>query len=94
MTDHPCKGMTKAQIATFERIAINQPPYASGRTLSDRTLKALLDRGLIERVSRENRDPTTGWKFEWWEYHVPLPIHMRWCEWCSQQPDIIAEASL
>lgn len=33
MTDHPCKGMTKAQIAAFERIAINQPHGATHKTL-------------------------------------------------------------
>ena len=47
MTDHPCKGMTKAQIRTFERIALSQPPAATARTID-----ALLQKGLIERFKK------------------------------------------
>jgi hypothetical protein len=86
MTDHPCNGMTKAQRATFERIAISQPPYAG-----ERTLTALLARGVVERVHRESRDPISGFTFSWWEYHVPLPVHMQWCEWCSEQPENVLD---
>lgn len=80
MTDHPCKGMTKAQIACFERIAISQPPYAG-----DRTIKALLARGLIVGVNRSERDGLGV--FKWTEYHVPLLLHAQWCEWCSEQSE-------
>ena len=82
MTDHPCKGMTKAQIACFERLAISQPPYAG-----DKTLKALLARGVIEGAERKSIDPKSGLRFSWMEYHVPLSVHAQWCEWCSEQPE-------
>lgn len=81
MTDHPCKGMTKGQRAAFERVAINQPPYAS-----DRTLKALLDRGVVTRGEDKVVRDGLG-EFRIPTYIVPLPIHAQWCEWCSEQPD-------
>ena len=42
MTDHPCKGMTRAQREAFERIAVNQHPQATHKTLL-----ALREKGLI-----------------------------------------------
>jgi hypothetical protein len=21
------------------------------------------------------------------QYQVPIPIHMQWCQWCSEQPE-------
>jgi len=83
MTDHPCKGMTKPQIATFERIAIGQPPYAS-----ERTLKILLARGVIEKEIRNTSSGIGNLMIRYAVYHVPLPVHMQWCKWCSEQPDI------
>lgn len=80
MTDHPCKGMTKAQREAFERIAINQPPMASHKALL-----ALRQKGLIDYEDREiGRDALGAIKVPLW--FVPLPIHMQWCEWASEQP--------
>src|ERR1700730_10379203 len=42
MTDHPCKGMTKAQRDAFEMIAVNQHPRATHKTLL-----ALRAKGLV-----------------------------------------------
>lgn len=79
-TQHPCAGMTKAQIAAFEAIAINLSP-----SCSKKTLEALLENGLIasEKKLTHFRDglpplvtPT---------YYVPLPIHYQWCQWASEQ---------
>jgi len=44
MAEHPCQGMTKAEISAFEAIAINRPPRCSNRTL-----ERLLARGVIAR---------------------------------------------
>jgi hypothetical protein len=33
MIKHPCEGMTRAQIAAFEAIAINRPPNCSKATI-------------------------------------------------------------
>lgn len=82
MTEHPCNGMTKAQIATFERVAINMPPTATMKTIL-----ALIERGLIVKTEHViGRDALGDIAIN--EYHVPLPIHAQWCEWCSEQPGI------
>lgn len=78
MTDHPCKGMTKAQREAFERIAINQPPDATHKTL-----KALRAKGLIDYVDKVvGRDALGSITVP--EWFVPLPVHAQWCEWCHE----------
>jgi hypothetical protein len=81
MAEHPCKGMTKAQIAVFERIAVNEPPYANHQTM-----RALRQRGVIdyvsEVVSRDALGPITVPR-----WFVPLSVHAQWCEWCGEQQD-------
>lgn len=69
--EHPCKGMTRAEIAAFEAIAINRSPHCSKRTL-----EALLSRGLIEKEERKNLSDV---------YFVPLPLHIQWCEWAGER---------
>lgn len=81
MTDHPCKGMTKAQIAAFEQIAINQPPQCKWNTID-----ALMKAGMVERGKGETRRDAMG-VYEIPYFYVPLLIHMQWCEWCSEQPE-------
>jgi hypothetical protein len=70
MTDHPCKGMTKAAIMAFEMIAINLTPRSS-----QTTLQKLVDRGLIAGEEKPMRftdglPPSTRL-----DYYVPLPVH-------------------
>ena len=81
MTDHPCKGMTKNQIAAFEALAINQTPQDGWRSID-----ALIARGVVERVEGEKRRDAMG-VYEIPRFNVPLPIHMQWCEWASEQPE-------
>lgn len=81
MTDHPCKGLSKAQREAFEQIAISQPPRATHKTLI-----SMRQKGLIDYVDREIGRDALG-KIVVPEWFVPLPIHMQWCEWCSEQPD-------
>jgi hypothetical protein len=71
--------MTKAAIAAFEWIAINQPPRCSKATL-----QKLLDRGVIaaqEETSliMDGLPPLTRA-----DYYVPLPVHYQWCEWADE----------
>ena len=80
-TDHPCKGMTKAQIAAFEQIAINQPPRCGWKTID-----ALIAKGVIVRATGEKRRDAIG-TYEIPAFEVPLIVNMQWCEWCSEQPD-------
>jgi hypothetical protein len=81
MTDHPCKGMTKAQITTFEKIAVNQPTQSGGKTID-----ALLAHGVIEHGKSKKRRDAMG-VYEIPTFTVPLLVHMQWCEWCSEQPE-------
>lgn len=81
MTDHPCKGMTEAQIAAFERIAINQPPQCGWRSID-----ALLGAGVIERGPDDIRRDAMG-TYAVPNFFVPIHIHHQWCAWCSEQPE-------
>lgn len=80
MTDHPCKGMTKGQIAAFERLAIGEPPNASVKTL-----EALLSKGVIAKDEDRivGRDALGTIRVP--QFYVPIPLHWQWCEWCSEQ---------
>lgn len=81
MTDHPCKGMDRLAIEAFERIAINDQPGTSTKTL-----EKLQRRGVIERgPDKLCRDAFGTFTIPQW--YVPLPVHAQWCEWCSEQPD-------
>lgn len=81
MTDHPCKGMTQVQIDAFQRIAVNQLPNCGWASLN-----ALLKAGVIERGEDDVRRDALG-VYKIPSFHVPLLIHMQWCEWCSEQPE-------
>jgi hypothetical protein len=81
MTDHPCKGMTRAQIEAFERIAINESPKCAWPTI-----EALLKKEVIAYGTSEVRKDAMG-VYHIPQFHVPLHIHMQWCQWCSEQPE-------
>jgi hypothetical protein len=82
MTDHPCKGMTKVQIAAFEQIAINQPPQCGWKSID-----ALLKAGVIERGPDDVRRDAMG-TYTIPNYYVPIHHHAQWCAWCSEQPEV------
>lgn len=76
---HPCAGRSQRQVEIFEAIAVNlEPPF------SPRSLRALLDAGLVEQVGVRvlGRDAFGAIKVP--VYAVPLPVHYQWCQWCSE----------
>lgn len=74
--------LSPAQERVFEQIAIN---LDGGHHPA--TLKALERKGMIESY-REAQPTGHGRLFCFvTRYLVPLPVHIRWCEWCSEQPD-------
>jgi hypothetical protein len=79
VTDHPCKGMTKVQIAAFEQIAINQLPQCGWRSID-----ALLEAGVIERGKDDVRRDAMG-IYNIPNFFVPTAVHAQWCAWCSEQ---------
>ena len=68
------RNLSRAQSAVFEQICIN-----NDRSHNPATLKALVKKGLIVQTKH------TQGAFSIFRYHVPTPIHMEWCEWCSKQ---------
>lgn len=83
MTDHPCKGMTPRQIEAFEQIATGDAlPIAHRRTLA--SLEALR---LIERLADKELGRDRFGAIFVPQYQVPIPIHMQWCQWCSEQSE-------
>ena len=70
------RNLPQAQAAVFEQIAVNND---GGH--NPNTIKALLRKGLIAQTE-ERSGP-----FVTFRYYVPIPIHMEWCRWCSEQPE-------
>lgn len=83
MTDHPCKGLSQASIEAFELIASGQrlPPA------NNQIFKRLESLGLIARISDKLLHDRLG-TYSIPQYEVPIGVHIQWCEWCSEQPDI------
>jgi hypothetical protein len=76
MPAHPCEGLSRAATGAFNAIAVGLAPRCS-----EKTLTLLLDRGLVEQRAHQVRlkdglPPTT--RFEYW---VPYPHHIQWCNW-------------
>ncbi len=80
--------MTKGQRDAFEQIAVNHHPRCKWPTID-----ALLKAGVIERDEGEKRRDAIG-VYEIPKFTVPLPVHMQWCKWCSEQPDNVLEAEI
>lgn len=75
-------GLTKAQQSVFEQIAIGQLPYARQSTID-----ILVEKGLIVRIADRVLGRDRFGAISVPTYEVPLPIHIRWCEWCAKQPE-------
>ena len=79
---HPAAGCTAVQRRAFEAIAINQRDG-----FHPRTIKALLDNGLIfrgdDRIVGHDRFGAVIVS----DYYVPIPVHIQWCRWASEQGD-------
>lgn len=71
--------LTEVQLKVFGQISIN---FDKGHDA--RTLKALLTKGLIEEREEKlyGHPPVTVKR-----YVVPTPVHMAWCEWCSENTE-------
>lgn len=83
MAKHPATGCTKAQRLAFERIAVGDDDY-----IGPAIAAALVRRGLVVEWG-ETLPPNKScpWPVTIKRYHVPLPVHKQWCDWCALQPD-------
>jgi hypothetical protein len=73
MTQHPCHGRSKRQHEAFERIAMGDDTY-----LHPATIGALVNAGLVEMRWEKDGPYSVG------RYHIATPVHMQWCQWCSE----------
>lgn len=82
-TPHPAKaaGCTPRQIEAFEQIAVGNS-NASGFTL--KTIEALLRKGLIVEATKRTIGADAFGPIRVVEFQVPVPVHMQWCKWCSE----------
>lgn len=69
----PHPGRTSAQRRALDAIGCGEPPRCSSKTL-----KALLDAGLIEETGVEIRRDALG-SYRIPTYEMPIPVHMQWC---------------
>ena len=83
--EHPCKGLSQAQVDAFEQIAVGMKPPATKRDWD-----ALEKRGVIVRgADLVRRDALGEYKIPQWE--VPIHIHAQWCAWCAENVNTAKE---
>jgi hypothetical protein len=69
--------LTKSQLRVFEQIAIGQDAGHSPQTLAN-----LEERGYLQSELQY----LSGWPpVAVCKYSVPLPVHIAWCQWCSER---------
>ena len=69
----PHPGRTSAERKALDRIGCGEPPRCSPKTLRN-----LLDAGLIVDQGRETRRDALG-VYTVPSYAMPLPVHYQWC---------------
>jgi hypothetical protein len=69
----PHPGRTSAERRALDRIGCGEPPACSPKTLRN-----MLDAGLIVDVGTETRRDTLG-SYRIPSYAMPIPVHFAWC---------------
>lgn len=81
MSDYDFTGLTETQKAllTFGgwQIGSQAVPVQPGK----RTVAKLIERGLL--VTQNKIEPCGRWRMTVTEYFVPIPVHMAWCQHCT-----------
>lgn len=76
-----------ANLSTLQMEALCSVAFGeSGAGFSQSTLRSLVRRGLIEPKVIEQ--PTRFGKFTFTVYEMPLPVHIAFCAWCEEQPEV------
>lgn len=68
------RNLLQEESDVFEQIAINNDMGHPPAVLKRLEVKQLI----VKKVE------SNGMK----HYYVPIPIHIEWCQWCSEQPEI------
>lgn len=69
----PHPGRTSAERRALDRVGCGEPPGCSSKTL-----RSLLDAGLIVDVGTETRRDVLG-SYRIPAYAMPIPVHYAWC---------------
>ena len=69
----PHPGRTSAERRALDRIGCGEPPACA-----QKTLRNLLDAGLIVDVGTETRRDALG-SYRVPAYAMPIPVHFQWC---------------
>jgi hypothetical protein len=72
-TRMPHPGRTAAERKALDQVGCGQPPGCSHKTLRN-----LLDAGLIVEVGGQTRRDALG-EYRIPSYEMPIPVHMAWC---------------
>lgn len=78
--EHPCAGLSDAEVAAFDALASGDNPIRA-----ERALARLVKLGLILMVSppfnvSECVGPTTRYHFS-----IPVQVHVKWCHWAMRR---------
>ncbi len=78
--EHPCAGLSDAEVAAFDALASGDNPIRA-----ERALARLVKLGLILKVSppfnvSECVGPTTRYHFS-----IPVQVHVKWCHWAMRR---------
>jgi len=76
------------KLSPYQRDTLGRIAIGDDRFIHPKTAEALQKRGLI--VSRKETHSCSSDRFRVvvTRYDVPIPVHMAWCEWCSEQEDV------
>jgi hypothetical protein len=80
MSNYDFSGLTESQqeLLTFQGWSLND----SRNQPSKATVKKLIERGLVVQHEYKRGDFSVA------EYEVPIPVHMAWCAYCSEQEQL------
>ena len=81
------RNLSQYQSDVFELIAINQDGGHHPRTLEVLEKKGLITKHEVQTYGKGN-SPIDRIPMIIYRYSVPLAVHMEWCEWCAEQPEV------
>jgi hypothetical protein len=84
-TRMPHPGRTAAEREALDRVGCGEPPGCSHKTLRN-----LLDAGLIVEAGSQTRRDSLG-EYQIRAYAMPVAVHMRWCAAAEVTDEEMAE---
>jgi len=85
MTKFPVPGLTKSQREVFEDIGSGG--FGNLASARPKAIKRLLEVGAIVEAGKTLVHQDRFGEVYRTDYAVPIPLHMEWCRWCSDNYD-------